>query len=1125
MIESSSDSINWMDMHCLSYKFFREIKFLIVFTLFLNFEGQLSIEAQSNPFILSQLQDEYNLNNNVLVLDDPEGTIGINDLLIRADNNFQVLPEDIKLDPTHTYWLYFEIDNQIPDYRIFKDWKLFVGDVDQFEVYQVSESNQIIDHQVGGPLNPANKKYIKYGNKYNRVNINLNDDYPQKFYISLNRLGLKEISIDVRLRKYDFYQSWNYVLQSRMDWLFLGFIVTMLVFNLLFFGGTKDKAFLYHALFIFGVFAFTLEFFAVTQDLPFVKDHPKWKQIIDYIALGIMDIAYYQFIRTYLHLDQTMPKWDRIFKNLIILKVLVFGFIILHCFIYYNIPFTDRIAAIFLISQYLVVAFFLVPVFKTGDKKGWFIIVGSLMLFLGIFLNAISVIQGQGLLILYTLIGITGEISAFSLGLSYRMKQLRDKALHDERKTNKRLREIDQLKNQFLANTSHELKTPLQGIIGLSENLLEHTANQKEAEDLSIIINSGKRLNHLINDILDFSKLKNHDLNLNIKSIDLYVLVEIVIKMIQPLLQNRQVKLFHSIPNDFPLVQADENRLQQVLYNLIHNAIKFTEKGHVNVEAEKTDKEIIIKVKDSGIGIAPDKLEIIFEEFQQADGSISRDFTGSGLGLSISKQLIELHGGRIGVDSEIGKGSTFKIFLPGQTEDHKSSVNLDDSYINYKKVKTEILESSLTFPVDKSVSPPARKQVKGHFKILIVDDEPINQQVLRSHLDDSLYQINSVLNGPEAIKFINEHDDIDLVLLDLMLPRMSGYEVCKRIREKYLPSEMPVIMVTAKNQMEDLIQGFKVGANDYLAKPFSRDEFLARVKTQLNLYNYSKAAGRFVPQDFIKSLGRETITEVKIGDHVEKNVTVLFSDIRKYTTIAEKMDLDENFDFVLDHVREMGPIIFDNQGFVNEYLGDSIMAIFPKNPEDALHAAIKMQSSLVDRNHQLGPDSYEMNIGIGFHTGNLMMGIIGDDYHSKPVTIADTVNIAARIESLTKYFGAKILFSDSSLNGMINTNQFDLRYIGNVQVKGKSKFIGLYECINGDEEFIYLKKKASINRFKEGMDFYLNKDFPRAAVAFQEILKDNSEDHVANHYLKKSAYYISNPVSEDWTGTEVMDFK
>ena len=366
------------------------------------------------------------------------------------------------------------------------------------------------------------------------------------------------------------------------------------------------------------------------------------------------------------------------------------------------------------------------------------------------------------------------------------------------------LKRVDRLKDEFLANTSHELRTPLNGIIGLSESLYDRTLDTGQREDLSMIISSGRRLASLVNDILDFSKLKNFDIEIQRKPVDLYSLTEIVLRINAPLTIGKNISLSNQIPVDLQAAFGDENRLQQILNNLIGNAIKFTQSGQVVVSAKNEEEVIIISVSDTGIGIPEDKRDIIFQEFQQADGSISREFAGTGLGLSISKRLAELHGGKMWFESEYGKGSTFYFTLP--CSDDKAELPAGAPALARVAIENAIEKMAVVDTSDENA------KIKNNGKvnhILIVDDEPINHQVLKNHLSSEKYQITMAMNGEDALKALNNGNTYDLVLLDVMMPRMNGYEVCQKIREKFMPSELPVIMVTAKNQVQDLVHGFE----------------------------------------------------------------------------------------------------------------------------------------------------------------------------------------------------------------------------------------------------------------------------------------------------------------------------
>ncbi len=704
--------------------------------------------------------------------------------------------------------------------------------------------------------------------------------------------------------------------------------------------------------------------------------------------------------------------------------------------------------------------------------------------------------------------------------------RLYNKVIQEAREREETLKRVDKLKDEFLANTSHELRTPLQGIIGLSEALYEKLDDRGARENLAMIIASGKRLNNLVNDILDFSKLKNFDIQLQSKRVDLFAIVNLVLRNNLPLIKGKDLKLINAVSPEIEGVTGDENRLQQILYNLVGNAIKFTESGHVRVNATPENGMMRVEVEDTGIGIAQDKQELIFQEFQQADGSAERQFSGTGLGLSISKRLIEMHGGALWLESEINKGSVFYFTLPLAEKANEAKPHSMESFDNtiYEGiVESENGSGRLDTEMDEyHISENAQDEVN----ILVVDDEPINHQVLKNHLSEKNYRITQAMNGEEALRALEKSVKYDLVLLDVMMPKMSGYEVCQKIRERFLPSELPVIMVTAKNQVQDMVDGFHKGANDYLGKPFTRQEFLARIKTQIDLQKIFDITRRFVPNEFIHSLGRERITEVHLGDQVNLEVTVLFADIRGYTSLSENMTPEENFKFIDAFNRRIGPLVQKHKGFINQYLGDAIMALFPKKSSDALKGAIAIQQKIsaynLDREKK---GRAPIRVGIGLHTGPLIMGITGDDQRMDAAIISDTVNTASRIESLSKHYGVRILLSQSCIQGLESPQDFHFRFLGMVRVKGKNEKVDIYECFDGDNTENAALKAETSEVFNKGMESYIEKEFAMAAVSFQQVVKSNPDDPVARLFLQNSGQYIATGVPEDWDGVEVMKWK
>jgi len=439
-----------------------------------------------------------------------------------------------------------------------------------------------------------------------------------------------------------------------------------------------------------------------------------------------------------------------------------------------------------------------------------------------------------------------------------------------EQAINIRLTRVDKLKDEFLANTSHELRTPLNGIIGLTESLVDGVAGElpdKAKHDLSMVVASGRRLSNLVNDILDFSKLKNHGLEIHTSAIDINSMIDVVFTLSRPTLQSKDLTLVNNISSDFPMVTADEDRLQQILFNLIGNAIKFTESGTITVSAqlvgksESTEQEFVcIDITDTGIGIAVENITNIFESFEQVADSETRSESGTGLGLAVTKQLVELHGGEVTVTSKPNVGSTFSFTLPIYSNDENETNEFShvvygiSEHTKQQLSRLQTLDDTVDyFPAKDSENnylEDENKNAKNRdFRILIVDDDPINRQVLNNHLLPLGYTLFQASDGEEALDLINKASEglmagerpFDLILLDIMMPKTSGYEVCRKLREKYLVNELPVIFLTAKNQVLDLVESFSAGGNDYLTKPISKHELLSRVETHLQLLDINRS--------------------------------------------------------------------------------------------------------------------------------------------------------------------------------------------------------------------------------------------------------------------------------------------
>ncbi|RKN85161.1 ATP-binding protein [Paenibacillus ginsengarvi] len=395
-----------------------------------------------------------------------------------------------------------------------------------------------------------------------------------------------------------------------------------------------------------------------------------------------------------------------------------------------------------------------------------------------------------------------------------------------------RLLQLDKIKDDFLSNTSHELKTPLSAIVTITDTLLkgvEGPITARQAQNLAIVSGSGRRLTELVNELLDYSKIRHGDITLYKSATDLKAVADSVIRIHSFLLEGKPIALVNRVPENLPAVYTDGNRLVQILHNLLGNAIKFTELGTVEISADVAGDKVEVRVKDTGIGIAAFMQERIFLPFEQADASETRNYGGTGLGLSITKKLVELHGGDIRVDSAPGQGAVFAFTLPLSPE---------------AAVESAAAREEQRPPVETSPTywEPVYIQGEKDERVLVVDDDFANLQAAINLLRLDGYSIVAVNRGRLALEELAKWQDVSLIILDMMMPDMSGYEVLGKVRERFSPFELPVLMLTAKNRAIDAKVALDGGANDFVGKPFEAEELMARVRSLTRLKASVKAA-------------------------------------------------------------------------------------------------------------------------------------------------------------------------------------------------------------------------------------------------------------------------------------------
>ena len=365
-------------------------------------------------------------------------------------------------------------------------------------------------------------------------------------------------------------------------------------------------------------------------------------------------------------------------------------------------------------------------------------------------------------------------------------------------KAKEKAEESDRLKSAFLANMSHEIRTPMNGILGFAELLKEPDLSGEEHQEfVEIIEKSGTRMLNIINDIISISKVESGQMQLSISETNVNEQIEYIYTFFKPEAENKGVQIFFKTPLSAKeaIITTDREKVYAILTNLVKNAIKFTWQGSITIGYEKKDNYLEFYVKDTGNGIRPEQKELIFERFRQGSESMTRNYEGAGLGLSISKAYVEMLGGKIWVESLIGKGSEFHFTLP----------------FNGKMEAKSVIQEA-----DSADNPNFHL---NHLKILIAEDDELSAMLLAKSMKNYSKEILKVRTGLEAVEMCRTHPDIDLVLMDIQMPHMDGHQATKQIRQ--FNKDVVIIAQTAFALSEDEERAIEAGCDDYISKPFN----------------------------------------------------------------------------------------------------------------------------------------------------------------------------------------------------------------------------------------------------------------------------------------------------------------
>ncbi|MEO1559799.1 MAG: GAF domain-containing protein, partial [Cyanobacteria bacterium J06632_19] len=598
-----------------------------------------------------------------------------------------------------------------------------------------------------------------------------------------------------------------------------------------------------------------------------------------------------------------------------------------------------------------------------------------------------------------------------------------------------RLLELDRQKTEFFQNISHEFRTPITLIQGPLESAVSSGEGLSQ-EQSNIALRNSRRLLRLVNQLLDLQRLDARRMQPSFRKCDLVQFVSQIVESFRPYCEKKQLNLLTEL-EDCPAVYLDVEKFDKVVYNLLSNAMKFTpQNGNITVRVQYSGSDCVLQIEDTGIGIAKEEIPYLFERFRQAEGSENRSYEGTGLGLALVKELVEIHGGKVTVDSVYENGTTFTIYLqPGSTHLDASQVVETTAQVNVSRAAVELadlelIESTDTHNTDNipqellsnSLESPDLKTGKGQ-SVLVVDDNPDMRAYVSSILRANGYQVQTARNGSEGFSIAKECMP-NLIVTDLMMPVVTGLEMIRIIRLEETLKGIPIILLTAKVDEDTRIEGTERGADAYLAKPFNDREHLAEARNllalkenerkvlELNTYLTESVLQRFLPPVLVQKAQKgELVLDLRPEPRL---ITVLFSDIVGFTQLSNTLRSRKVAELLNEYLETMTKAVFDNGGTVDKFMGDAILALYgaPEEltPNEQVRRAINTSramlsglSELNERWRSQGIFDSDGRSGLqfrcGIHQGTAVVGMFGSSERADYTAIGPSVNIASRLQS------------------------------------------------------------------------------------------------------------------------------
>jgi signal transduction histidine kinase len=514
--------------------------------------------------------------------------------------------------------------------------------------------------------------------------------------------------------------------------------------------------------------------------------------------------------------------------------------------------------------------------------------------------------------------------------------------------TNRKLVELDRLKSRFFANISHELRTPLTLLLSPLETLMnrfDRSFDDNARELLTTMQANGMRLLKLINDLLDLIRLEAGRMDVKSEPVEVSEFLKGLASAVRQVAENKRIKLETHVDAQIATLLTDRDKVEKIVLNLLFNALKFTpEGGQVWLRAEKQDDNFVLIVGDTGVGIAEKNLPFVFDRFWQADSSSKRKFQGVGIGLALVKELTEMLRGTVAVQSQEGKGTTFTVRLPYQKGEAPAKretgerAAAENGATASEEWLVNLYRRAEFFPAVTAMRGTVKPVELGSKRpvVLVADDEPDMRRFLKSELSDD-YDVLEAADGVQALEKA-QHFLPDIILLDMMMPEMDGLEVCRELRQRDITVNIPVILLTARADEETKFDALGMGANDFLAKPFSSTELQARIKNLIESHHYQRKLSKqnkalttaieqikdtemqLVQSEKLASLGRLSAGIIhEINNPLNFTMTGLFALRNKTKNLPpeQRSDYDEILNDVEEGLKRVRNIVSDLRTFTH----------------------------------------------------------------------------------------------------------------------------------------------------------------------------------------------------------------